>query len=303
MVQRVLIVGGSGLIGRALVEELGGHGYEVVILSRNPTKVGGLPAGVNVEKWDGRTTKGGGGLVQAGCAIVNLAGASIADQRWTGTRKQVIVDSRVQAGQAVVDAVRQAGSKPAVIVQASATGYYGPDGPFDKTEDSPPGSDFLSHVCVSWEASTAAVEVERVRRVVVRTGFVLSDEGGALPRLATPFRYFIGGPLGNGRQWVPWIHIADEVGAIRFLIENSEASGVFNLTAPAPMTNLALSRELGVALGRPSLMPVPSLALRLIFGEMADMLLSGQRAIPSRLLAAGYVFRFPELRPALLDLL
>jgi uncharacterized protein (TIGR01777 family) len=256
-----------------------------------------------VREWDGRTSGGWGELVQAGCAIINLAGAGIADQRWTDARKRIIVDSRVQAGNAIVEAVKQAQGKPAVVVQASAVGYYGPDGPFDKTEDSPPGSDFLSRVCERWEASTGEVEAERVRRVVIRTGFILSDKGGALSRLIMPYRFFAGGPLGSGRHWVPWIHIADEVGAIRFLIENTAASGAYNLTAPAPVTNRALSHELGAVLRRPSLVPVPSLALRLMFGEMANMLLTGQRAVPSRLLAAGYKYRFPELQSALRDLL
>lgn len=303
MSKRVLITGGSGLIGRALAKELGDHGHQVMILSRNPAKVVGLPAGVGVEKWDGRTAEGWGELIESGCAIVNLAGAGIADQRWTESRKRVILDSRLLAGQAVMDAVRQAKSKPEVIVQASATGYYGPDGSFDKYESSPPGTDFLSQVCVKWEESTAAVEALGVRWVVARTGFVLSSKGGALPRLAMPFRFFVGGPVGSGRQWVPWIHIADEVGAIRFLIENSDTSGAYNLAAPTPATNRTLSRELGSTLKRPALMPAPAPMIRLMFGEMSSVLLAGQRAVPSRLLAAGYKFRFPELRPALRDLL
>jgi uncharacterized protein len=303
MGKRVLITGGSGLIGRALVRELTDHGHEAIVLSRQASSVEGLPVGARVVQWDGRSADGWGNLVEEGCAIVNLAGAGIADERWSEERKALIVKSRTQAGQAVMEAVRGSAGKPEVVVQGSATGFYGPDGPFDKMEDAPPGSDFLSQVCVKWEESTLGVQDEGVRWTAARTGFVLSAEGGALPRMAMPFRFFVGGPLGSGRQYIPWIHIADEVGAIRFLIENSKTTGPYNLTAPSPVTNLTFSRELGAALKRPSLMPVPAPALKLMFGEMAMMLLSGQRAVPNRLLIAGYDFRFPELRVTLRDLL
>ncbi len=189
------------------------------------------------------------------------------------------------------------------MIQGSAVGFYGPRGDEPIGESAGPGDDFLAGVCRQWESASDGVAAAGVRRVIIRTGIVLSPAGGVLPRMALPFRLFIGGPAGSGRQWMPWIHIADEVGAIRFLIEQSQAAGPFNLTAPSPATNRDFSRALGRALRRPSLLPVPALALRLLFGEMAGLLLTGQRAMPQRLQEIGYRFRHPELEPALRDLL
>ena len=302
MGERIVITGGSGLIGRALAADMVAAGYDVIILSRNPETAELVPGGVRLARWDGRTAQGWGILVDDGCAIVNLAGAGIAQERWTKARKSAILYSRLEAGYAVSEAIRQAAAKPRVLVQASATGYYGPDGSAEKGETAPPGSDFLAGICVAWEESTATVEELGVRRSIIRTGLVLSHEGGALPRLVTPFRFFVGGRLGNGRHWVPWIHIRDEVRAIRFLIENDHASGPYNLVSPAPVTNAAMAHELGSVLYRPSFVPVPAAALRLALGEMAGVLLTGQHALPERLVAASFTFDFPELRPALVDL-
>ncbi len=298
----VLITGGTGLIGRALAHSLVQDGHQVTVLSRTPERHRNALPNVDLVAWDGRTAQGWGERVEAADVIVNLAGESIAAGRWTPERKRRIRESRVHAGQAVVEAVRAATHPPQVVVQASAVGYYGPRGDEPVTEETPPGSDFLAQVCVAWEASTAAVEERGVRRAVIRTGVVLSTQGGALPRMLLPFRLFLGGPLGSGRQYLPWIHLDDQVAAIRFLLEHPEAQGPFNLCAPNPMTHREFSRILGQVLGRPSWMPVPALALRLLFGEMATVLLEGQRAVPRRLQEAGYSFRFPELRPALQDL-
>ncbi|MGB9890899.1 MAG: TIGR01777 family oxidoreductase [Anaerolineae bacterium] len=300
--ERILVTGGTGLIGRALSAELVAAGYEVVVLSRNPQRAGVAPE-VRVEAWDGRTAQGWDHLADGAYAIVNLAGENLAGGRWTADRKRRIRQSRLDAGQAVVEAVRAAARKPAVVVQASGIGYYGPHGDEEVTEDFPPGSDFLGRLAVEWEASTAPVEGMGVRRVVIRTGVVLSREGGALPRLALPFRFFLGGPLGNGRQWVPWIHIADEVRAIRFLLEQGAAQGPYNLAAPHPLPNRELARALGQVLRRPAWLPVPAFALRLLLGEMAAVLLTGQRALPKRLLEAGFAFRFPDGEAALQNLI
>jgi len=223
--------------------------------------------------------------------------------RWTDEKKRRIRESRVESGRAVLEAVRQAKSKPRALLQGSAVGYYGDTGDAVVTESHPPGDDFLARVCVEWEASTAEVTSFGVRRPVLRTGIVLSSQGGALPRMALPFRMLAGGPLGNGRQWLAWIHEMDEVGAIRFLIEREDADGPFNLTAPAPLPNRDFSRALGEALHRPSFAPAPGFALRLLLGEMADALLHGQRAVPRKLLDLGYVFRYPEALAALRGLL
>lgn len=299
---RVVLTGGTGLIGRALAAELAAAGYEVVVLSRNPQQAPALPPGVQVVRWDGQTAQGWGDLADGAYAIVNLAGENIAAKPWTEAQKRRIRQSRLDAGRAVVEAVRAATQKPAVVVQASGIGYYGPRGDEVVTEDFPPGEDFLGRLAVDWEASTASVEEMGVRWVAVRTGVVLSREGGALPRLALPFRFFLGGPLGSGRQWVSWIHIADEVRAIRFLLENSSARGPYNLCAPNPVTNRELARALGQVLRRPAWLSVPAPALRLLLGEMAAVLLTGQRAVPKRLLDAGFQYRFPEIACALQDL-
>ncbi|MDO8717241.1 MAG: TIGR01777 family oxidoreductase [Dehalococcoidales bacterium] len=300
---RVLITGGSGLIGRALATDLARDGNEIILLSRRPEYVVGLPENVRAEKWDGRTAEGWSSLVDGATAIVNLAGEDISSKRWSDGRKLAIRQSRLHAGQAVVQAVKAAVNKPAVVIQASGIGYYGPRNNEEITEETPPGHDFLAKLATDWEASTVSLESLGIRRAVIRTGVVLSTAGGAFPRMLLPFRFFAGGRLGSGRQWFPWIHIADEVGAIRFLIENKTASGPFNLTAPVPLKTAGFSRLLGRQLRRPALIPTPAFALRLVFGEMATILLDGQRALPKRLLQLGYTFRFTEAGLALKDLL
>lgn len=242
-------------------------------------------------------------LLDGDYAIVNLAGENISSGRWTSERKRAIVESRLDVSQAVVEAVRAANRKARIVIQASGIGYYGHCGDEKITEELPLGHDFLARLAADWESSTAPVEAMGVRRVIIRTGLVLSKEGGALPRMLLPFCFLVGGRLGSGRQWFPWIHIADEVNAIRFLIENESASGPFNLTAPVPLTNDEFSHLLGRQLRRPAFIPVPALALRLLFGEMATALLDGQRAVPQRLLQLGFTFRFPTVSSALSDLL
>jgi uncharacterized protein (TIGR01777 family) len=304
---RIVITGGSGLIGSALAREMGAEGHDVVVLSRRPEKLAPLPPGVRTASWDGESAAGWQGLLAAGpaegVAVVHLAGESVASGRWTAERKRRIRASRLLSGQAVVEAVRRAAAPPRVLLQASAVGYYGACGDEEVGEDHPPGGDFLAELAAAWEESTVEVEALGVRQVVLRTGVVLARAGGALPALLRPFRLGAGGPLGSGRQWVPWIHLADEVGALRHLLGSAAARGPYNLTAPEPVTNRGLARALGRALHRPSLLPAPAFALHLVLGEMADMLLHGQRALPRRLLAQGYTFRYPELGAALPDLL
>ncbi|MGC8781875.1 MAG: TIGR01777 family oxidoreductase [Anaerolineae bacterium] len=305
---RIIITGGTGQIGRALAKELVFGGYEVVVLSRRPAQVSGLPERVEVAAWDGRTAQGWGRLADGALAIVNLAGENLAGggflpARWTAERKQLIRESRLAAGRAVVEAVAQAQLKPRVLIQASGIGHYGNRGDEVLTEAAAAGDDFLAQLTVAWEASTADVARAGVRHVSIRSGVVLSPTEGALARLLLPYRFFVGGPFGSGRQWLSWIHPADEVAAIRFLIEHPQASGPFNLCAPEPLTNAEFGRTLGRVLGRPSWLPVPAFALRLALGEVASTVLEGQRAIPRKLLDLGFRFRFPDAESALRDLL
>jgi uncharacterized protein (TIGR01777 family) len=300
---RIIITGGTGLIGSALATNLANDGHEVILLSRSPERAAWLPSGVRAERWDGRTATGWGPLADGADAIVNLAGESIASGRWTGERKRRIRESRINAGQAVVEAVETAVKKPDVVIQFSAVGYYGVHRDEEITESTPAGNDYLAGVAVEWENSTAQVETLGVRRATIRTGVVLSKKGGALPQMLLPFKLFAGGSLGSGKQWLPWIHIADQVSAIRFLIENRRASGPFNLCAPNPLTNAEFARIVGRVIGRPAIMPTPAFALRLVFGEMATVLLDGQRQVPKRLIELGFAFRFPSAEAALRDLL
>jgi uncharacterized protein len=324
-----IITGGTGLIGRALIDSLVASGQEtggqetgsqetggqetgsqetashrVTVLTRSPQKhQASLPAGVTAVGWDGKSAQGWGHLADGADAIVNLAGEGIADGRWSEERKRRIAQSRVDAGKAVVEAVRQAKVKPKVLVQASAVGYYGVGDDTPLPESGPAGQDFLGQVCAKWEASSAEVEQMGVRRVVIRTGIVLSTAGGAFPKLLLPFYFFAGGPIGSGKQYFPWIHIDDQVRAIRFLMENEQASGPYNLAAPNPPTNKEFVQKLGKAMGRPALLPVPAIVFKIIFGEMSTVLLDGQRAVPQALEAAGFGFAYPEATAATQDIL
>jgi uncharacterized protein (TIGR01777 family) len=307
----VLITGGTGLIGWALSGELLKKGHQVTILSRNPQQHQAAMPGVKMVKWNGRTPEGWGHLIESADAVVSLAGASIAGesvsdiltQHWNDESKQRIRQSRLHAGQAIVQAIEAAEKKPRVLLQASAVGYYGPHSSEDVTEASPPGSDFLAQVCLDWENSSKLVETMGVRRVITRTGLVLSKEGGILPIMLLPFRFFAGGPVGSGRQGISWIHIQDEIEAIIYLLENESAQGSYNLCAPTPVTNAQFGKTVGQVLQRPSRIPAPAFALKLLLGEKATLVLDGQLALPTRLLEAGYNFAFTDLEPALRDLL
>lgn len=307
----VLLTGGTGLIGRALAAELTDQGHQVTVLTRNPERAAArLPRGVTAHPWDATTLDGWEHLVAQADAIVNLAGESIAGEslpailthRWTPETKRRILASRQGVGELLTQAIAAAATRPRVLVQASAVGYYGDASDRDVDESAPPGADFLSQVCVAWEASTAAVEALGVRRVILRTGLVLARDGGILPVMLLPVRFFVGGPLGSGEQAVPWIHLADEVAAIRFLLENEAASGPFNLSAPQPVSQAVFTRTAARVLHRPGIFPTPAFALRLVLGEKAALVLEGQRAIPRRLLQTGFTFRFTDLEAALSDL-
>lgn len=299
---KILITGGNGLIGRALAENLARDGHEVIILSRRSLPAESLPRGVTPQQWDGRTAQGWGELAEGADAIVNLAGENLSAGRWTAKRKRVIVESRINAGTAVAQAVQQAADKPRALIQSSAVGYYGPSDGRWIGEETAAAHDFMGRVCQDWEASTETVEALGVRRVVVRSGVVLSTKGGALPRMLLPFKFFAGGPLGSGQQWLSWVHLEDEVRALRFLIENQEARGAFNISAQ-PLTNRQFASAIGKVMHRPAFIPVPAFIIRLIFGEMSTVVLDGQRVSAKRLTEHGFEFRYPEAEMALRDLL
>jgi len=300
---KTIITGGTGLIGRALAADLAKRGHEVIVLSRNPKQVGELPTDVRAEGWDGRTGDGWYALITADTAIINLAGENLSEKLWSDEQKQIILQSRLDAGAAVVDAVERAGATPKVVIQSSGVSYYGPHEDEILDETSPPGDDFLAEVCVAWEASTEAVEQAGARRCIIRQGVVLSADATVLKRLTLPFTLFAGGRIGNGKHWLSWIHMADEIAAIVWLLDHEDASGPFNLTAPEPVQFDRLARVIGKVMGRPSWIPVPAFAVRAAFGEMGSIVLEGQRAVPRRLLETGFEFGYPTVEPALRDLL
>jgi len=299
---KILILGGTGMIGSALAREALVHGHEVNILTRNPTGRKQAP-GITFLAWDGRSPESWVEALEQCDALVNLVGENIGASRWTLERKQAIRESRLLTGRTVVSAFQIASHRPKTVVQASAVGYYGPCGDEIKDESSPAGGDFLGRLCVDWENSTRDVESLGVRRVVIRTGLVLDRKGGAMDQLLLQNRLFAGGPLGNGKQWWPWIHLKDEVKAILFLLENERTEGAFNLTAPNPVPMKEFGKILSRVIRRPYWLPVPAFALQLVLGEMSKIVLEGQRAVPQKLLESGFSFAYPDLEPALRDIL
>jgi uncharacterized protein (TIGR01777 family) len=307
---RILIPGGTGLLGRALALDLAKDGHEVIVLSRNPETADRIHPSVRYERWDGQSAEGWAQLVDGADALVNLAGESIGGestfrilfQKWSAAKKRRILDSRLKAGRAIIEAVAKAKRKPLVVIQPVGSGYYGIRTTGEVDETAPPGDDFLADVVKAWEASTKALEAPGLRRVIFRTGIVMSTEGGTLPMILLPFRLFVGGPLGSGRQWLPWVHITDFVRAVRFALDHPEVSGAFNLAAPDLVTNAEFGRAVGRQLRRPYWFPVPAFALRLLLGEKAVLILEGQRVVPRRLVGLGFRFEFPDLASALADL-
>lgn len=296
MASRIVIAGGTGFLGRPLADALAADGHDVVVLSRSAGRgrtrsVTWVPDG-EVGPWAAE--------VDGAAAVVNLAGESIAGKRWTAAQKHRILESRLLATRSLVAAIQRATTPPPLLVSGSAVGYYGPRGDEVVAEDAGPGADFLAGVCVQWEAAAAGAASPRTRVVRLRTGLVLEQDGGALPEMLLPFKWGVGGPVGSGRQYWPWIHRDDWIGIVRWAIRTADASGAVNATAPSPVTNAAFARALGQALHRPSFLPAPGFALRLLLGEMADsLLLSGQRAVPQRAELGGYGFSYRTVEAAL----
>ena len=297
---RVVMTGATGFIGRALCRSLH-RDYEIVALSRNiesaRKSIGDM---AKVVRWDAKTAAGWAEEADGALAVINLAGENVASGRWNKARKSRILQSRLDATNAVIETIKQLNNKPKAVIQASAIGWYGPRRDEQLDEASTPGKGFLASVCRNVESSAEEIERLGVRCVVIRTGVVLGWDGGAFAKLVKPFRIYLGGYLGSGRQWFSWIHLEDEIAAIKFLMENEHLKGVFNLTAPQPVTMKEFCKILGKVLHRPARLNVPAFAARLAFGEMADeMLLSGQKVLPKRLLNTGFDFKYTTVEQAL----
>ena len=294
---RIVLAGGTGFLGRALQAHLRGLDHRVVVLSRRPRN-----RGPDQVAWtpDG-TTGPWAAALDGSHAVVNLAGEGIADARWSAARKSALRDSRVLSTRSLVGAIHRA-SAPPVLVNASGIGYYGDRGDELVTEAAPAGNDFLAELCVDWEREAEQAS-STTRVILLRNGLVMHPSGGALTKMLLPFRLGAGGPLGPGTQYLPWIHLSDWLELVAWLLNSADARGAFNVTAPSPATNAEFTRALGRAVRRPAFIPVPAFALPLLLGELADTLLSGQRAVPTRATSMGFTFKFCEIEPALRDLL
>ena len=298
---KIVLSGGTGFLGRPLAVRLASRGHEIVLLTRG---AGGQRAAGRTVTWrpEEPGVPGAGWMVEIDGAdvVINLAGDGIADRRWTAERKEVLRQSRILSTRHLVAAVRAATRRPRLLISGSAVGYYGDTGDLPQDESFPPGSDFLATLCVDWEAEAHGASALGCRVVVMRTGIVLARDGGALKKMVRPYVMFAGGPLGAGRQYMSWIHRDDWIALIEWVVDHPSLTGAINATAPVPVTNGEFSATLARVLRRPNMMRVPGVALRLLFGEMADIaLLDGQRVIPKLALENGFAFKFPELEPAL----
>jgi uncharacterized protein (TIGR01777 family) len=290
---RILITGASGLIGKALQRSFEEKGWEMLLASRNE------PKDDTHIKWTVEDSFSQPERLEGIDAVVHLAGESVNGFRWTDEKKKAIRESRVAGTRNVVDAISRLNDKPKVFVAASAIGYYGERGDEELTESSAPGTGFLPDVCKEWEAESRRAEDAGIRTVILRTGIVLSKDGGALGTMLTPFKLGIGGVVGSGKQWMSWISLEDQVAIINFVIENENIHGAVNAASPNPVRNEEFTKTLGEVLYRPTLLPLPEFAVSMIFGEMGDaLLLASTRVLPKRLLDAGFEFKYPELKAA-----
>lgn len=302
---RVVVTGATGLIGSALVAALAARGDEVIALTRDPARaraaLGSDAATARapaLERWDPLAGPAPDRVLSGCDAVVNLAGENVA-QRWTGRAREAIRESRVRGTHNLVAGIEAADPRPAALISSSAVGYYGSRGEEPIDEEARPGTDFLAQVCVDWEAEARGAEPLGLRSVQVRTGVVLDRHGGALAKMLPAFRAGVGGPVAGGRQYTPWIHRADVVGMMLAALDGQDWSGPVNATAPEPVTNREFSRTLGRVLHRPAIAPVPGFALRLLYGDMAEVVTGGARAVPAKALVLGYHFAHRELEAAL----
>lgn len=294
----VMIAGGSGFLGSALTKSFLADGHKVFILTRGAI----VTPGAQAVPWDAKTTSGWGNLVNQMDVIIHLAGKTLASWPWTASTKRAFLDSRILPGLALAQAILNATQRPGIFIQQSGINHYGLHGNL-ADESTPPADDFLAQLTVQWENATKSIEDVGVRRVVVRSAPVLAKDGGLLSLMALPIKLFAGGPLGDGKHAMPWIHINDWVGAVRHLIENKNARGVYNLIAPTPTSNAEFNRTLAGVINRPYWFPTPAFLLRTLLGEMSVLVLDGRFSQPKRLIESGYTFQFAGPREALIDLL
>jgi uncharacterized protein (TIGR01777 family) len=295
---RVTVTGATGLIGPPLVAALRERGAEVTVLSRDPQRARATLQRVQAERWEPLREPAPAQVLEGRQAVVHLAGAPVA-QRWSRRARRAIRDSRVLGTRNLIEGLRHARARPATLISSSAIGYYGLHGEEPLDEDSPPGAGFLARVCAAWEQEAQAAQELGMRVLLLRTGVVLDPAGGALAKMLPPFKLGIGGPVAGGRQYVSWIHREDLIGMIEQALADERWRGPVNATAPRPVTNRELSRALAAVLNRPAVLPVPALALLLLYGEMAEVVTGGARVLPAKALVLGYRFRQPELTPAL----
>lgn len=296
---KILVTGGTGFIGKKLCQFLLSKNHELTVLSRSPGKVASL-CGDSVNAIDDIAQLTASTSFDA---IINLAGEGIADKRWSKKRKQQLLDSRINTTEQLVAYIKKTDKKPSVFISASAIGYYGNSGAKILNEASHPHEEFAHHLCLLWESAAFEAQDLGVRTCIVRTGLVIGDDGGFLQRMILPFKLGLGGPIADGSQWMSWIHRNDYIAIIDKLLTSTTLQGVFNATAPNPVTNAEFSKTLGQVLNRPAFIPVPALLLKLLLGEMADLLIGGQRVLPARIEQAGYKFKFNTLAEALKDVL
>lgn len=298
-----MITGATGLIGRELCKTLSSRGDELTIFSSNTEKAkANLPFAKEVIAWKDYE-KDYSIYFEGKDAVIHLAGASVAGKRWTTNYKNEIYNSRIRTTKNLVSSIELCQNKPEVFISASAIGFYGDCENSVLTEASSNGKDFLSNLCVDWEKASGQLETFNMRRVIVRTGIVLSTKDGALKKMLLPFRFYLGGPLGSGRQWFSWIHLADIVSIYLFLIDKQKLKGIFNAVSPQPAQMKTFAKLLGKVLHKPSILPVPKFVLRLVMGESASAVLASQRVKPEALLQAGFKFKYENLEAALNDLL
>ncbi len=301
---KIVISGATGFVGRILVKRLLDQNHHVIVLSRRTDAFKNERSqNLTVDWWDGKSLGLWTSQLDGADAIINLSGEGIAGKRWTAPQKEILKNSRLDATRALISAATYASKKPKTFINASAVGYYGSVKSGEVTEDFPKGDDFLANLCAQWEEEAKKAQSLGARVVLIRIGIVLEKEGGALKKFIPPFRFFVGGPLGSGDQFFPWVHREDLIGIILYALQNSSLSGPVNAVSPGILTMKEFCAELGQAMKRPSWAPVPAFALKILLGEMADMVITGQKAVPKRLQEEGYRFLYPDIKTSLASIL